>query len=100
MHLIKGFKLEIYFANGRAILIAFKKKLELISRSLVHSLWRGRHVRWSYLPSRGASGGVLVLFDKRVVEREQKCVGDFIVACSFKNLEDGFLLGFYQSLWP
>lgn len=37
MHLIKGFKLEIYFANGRAILIAFKKKLELISRSLVHS---------------------------------------------------------------
>ncbi|KAG6628379.1 hypothetical protein CIPAW_14G010000 [Carya illinoinensis] len=60
-------------------------KLEFITRKIVRSLWRGHHVGWLYLPSKGASGGVLIMFDKRVVDRLEDCVGEFTVAFSFEN---------------
>lgn len=72
-----------------------KKKKEKPSVCMfveVRSFWRGQHVRWSYFPSKGVSGGVLIMFDKRVVE----CVVDFIVACFFMNLEDGFQWAFVR----
>ncbi|KAG6628599.1 hypothetical protein CIPAW_14G024500, partial [Carya illinoinensis] len=39
-------------------------KLEVITRKLVQSLWRGQHIGWSYFPSKGASEGILIMFDK------------------------------------
>ncbi|KAG6666005.1 hypothetical protein CIPAW_01G000700 [Carya illinoinensis] len=75
-------------------------KLELITRQIVRSLWRGHHVGWSYLPSKGASGGILIMFDKRVVERLEHCVGDFSVACFFVNIEDGFRWAFIGVYGP
>ncbi|KAF5461248.1 hypothetical protein F2P56_021060 [Juglans regia] len=75
-------------------------KLEDISRQIVRSLWRGQHVGWSFLPSNGASGGVLVMFDTRVVERVEECVGDFTVACSFVNIDDGFKWAFVGVYGP
>lgn len=50
------------------------------------------------MPSKGASSGVPIMFDKRVVARLEECVGDFTVACSFENVEGGFhwaFLGVY-----
>jgi len=46
----------------------------------------------------GASGGILIMWDRRVVEKIDECVGEFYVACSFRNVEDQFawaFVGFY-----
>jgi hypothetical protein len=49
-------------------------KLEAMSRSFVRSLW-GRHVDWCCLDSRGALGGILIMWDTRVVEKIEMCGG-------------------------
>lgn len=54
------------------------------------SLWWYLQSNWCYSPSKGASGGILVIWDGRVVEKIEECVGEYIVACSFINIEDGF----------
>lgn len=48
---------------------------------------------WCYTTSKGAFSGILLMWDRRVVEKIKKCVGEFTVACSFKNVEDGFCWG-------
>jgi len=45
---------------------------------------------WCYSASRGAFGGILVMWDRRVVEKIYDCVGEFTVAYSSRNVEDGF----------
>ncbi|XP_035544586.1 uncharacterized protein LOC118347981 [Juglans regia] len=42
----------------------------------------------------GASGGILVMWDKRVVESSDEFVGEFSVGCLFRNIDDGFLWAF------
>lgn len=44
-------------------------KLEVMSHSVVYSLWGCHHVDQCYLDSRGVSGSVLIMWDKRVVEK-------------------------------
>jgi hypothetical protein len=56
------------------------------------------------------SSGILLLQDKRVVEKIEVYVGEYVVACSFRNIADDFtwaFAGFYgpnidscrRSLW-
>jgi len=58
------------------------------SRNFVRSLWRCNHVDWCCLDASGASGGILILWDKRVVEKVDVCVGVFTLAVSFRNVAD------------
>lgn len=37
---------------------------------------------WTYLMFMGGSGGILLIWDKRMVESIEKCVEIFSVACS------------------
>jgi hypothetical protein len=50
------------------------------------------HVDWCCLDSSGASGptfgGILSMWDKRVVEKIDECVGDFTLAVTFRNIAD------------
>jgi hypothetical protein len=69
-------------------------KLELISSSIVQSLWGCHFVDWCYLASRGASGGILLMWDRRVVVKTEMYVGEYVVACSFKNTVDDFSWAF------
>jgi exonuclease III len=71
-----------------------ESKLELISNSVVRSLWGCHHVDWCYSASRGAPGSILLMWDRRVVEKIEEYVGEFSVACSFRNVEDGFSWAF------
>jgi hypothetical protein len=34
------------------------------------------------------------MWDRRVVEKIEECVGEFIVACSFRNVDGGFSWAF------
>jgi hypothetical protein len=38
------------------------------------------------------------MWDKRMADKSEECVGEYIVACSFKNVEDGFDRN-RRSLW-
>ncbi|KAG6651554.1 hypothetical protein CIPAW_06G120200 [Carya illinoinensis] len=55
-------------------------KLKSASRNLVRSVWGCPYVDWVYLASNGASGGILVMWDKRVVEKMEDFVGEYTVA--------------------
>jgi exonuclease III len=55
-------------------------KLEIISNNIVRSLWGCHFVDWYYLASCGASGGILLMWDKRIVEKIDVYVGEFVVA--------------------
>ena len=68
--------------------------MEFISRREIRSLWGCLHVDWLYLGSIGASGAVLVMWDRRIVEKIEEAVGRFSVSCKFKNVEDQFELAF------
>jgi hypothetical protein len=69
-------------------------KLEYVSNIIVRSLWGCLFADWCYLPSRGAAGGILLMWDRRVVEKVEVYVGEFVVACSFKNVVDAFSWAF------
>jgi hypothetical protein len=64
-------------------------KLELITFGLVQSIWRCPYVEWSYVASNGASGGILLMWDRRAVSKVEVCHGNYVVACSFRNVDDG-----------
>jgi exonuclease III len=48
---------------GADIICLQETKIELVSRSLVRSLWGIHHVDWMFLGSFGASRGVLQIWD-------------------------------------
>ncbi|KAG6652146.1 hypothetical protein CIPAW_06G163500 [Carya illinoinensis] len=74
----------------KAEIICFQEtKLKVVSQSVVHSLWSCNYVGWVELFSNGALGGILVMWNRRAVEVVDHYVGEFLVACHFKNVVDG-----------
>ena len=85
-NLIRNWKADIVFLQ--------ETKMELINKGVICSLWGGQHVDWLYLGSVGASGGVLLMWDNRVVNKVEEAVGHFSVSCKFKNVVDHFVWAF------
>ena len=73
-------------------------KLELISIRVISSLWGCPYVDWCFMAANGAVGGILLMWDKRVVTRLDMEVGECVVACTFKNVMDGFEWAFYKGV--
>ena len=70
----------------RADIICIQEtKVELITRGFVRSLWRCYYVDWVYLGSLGASGGILVMWDRRVVEKVRRSCGALL---SFLQIQE------------
>jgi exonuclease III len=69
-------------------------KMQNVTRELVQSLWGCNQVDWCALGSQGASGGILLMWDRRVVEKVEDWVGCFSVACSFRSVSDDFRWAF------
>ena len=65
-------------------------KLYHATRELGRSLWGCAHMDWCYSGSQGASGGILLMWDRRLVEKFEVCVGCFIIVCSFQSVSDNF----------
>jgi exonuclease III len=65
-------------------------KLDKVDGRLIHSIWGNRFAGWEVLNADNTAGGVLLLWDKRVVERIDSIVGRFSVSCQWKSLVDGF----------
>jgi exonuclease III len=63
-------------------IICFQEtKLEAMSHSLVHSLWGHHHVDCCCMDSKGASCGVLIMWYKRVVEKDRRVCGGVHPGC-------------------
>ena len=75
-------------------------KLEWITRDIVRSIWSCPYVDWLYLGSEGAYGGILLMRDRRVVEKVKEAVGHFSVSCKFKNVGDQFEWAFIGVYGP
>ena len=61
------------------------------STPFLNFLAGGFDYNWFCLPPHGRSGGILVGFNKDVLEMQSVVAGDFCVKIHFKNKNDGFL---------
>jgi exonuclease III len=91
-HLLSQWKVDIVFLQ--------ETKLELITTGLVQSPWRCPYVEWCHVAYVGASGGILLLWDRRVVTKVDVCLGNFVVASSFRNVDDGLEWAFVGVYGP
>ena len=65
-------------------------KLSHIGLAEVGSLLGNRFADWVYLEFEGASGGVLIMWDKRVIEIQEWVKGQYSISCRFRNVHDQF----------
>jgi len=82
------------------IVCLVETKMTVISREVVRSLWGCYHVDWCYLGANGALGGILLMLDRRVVEKVEECVGRSTVACSLRNSGDNVVWAFVGVYGP
>ena len=57
---------------------------------MARSLGAGRFSDWGTLDATGIAGGILLFWDKRIVEVIETVSGVFSVSCLLKNVKDGF----------
>ena len=62
-------------------------KMESISTGVVRSIWGSPFVGWDFQAVEGASGGMLLMWDKRVVEQLDAVKGVFTLLCKFKYVK-------------
>lgn len=83
----KCLKIRIQLQDWKVNAICLQEsKLELISLNIIRCLWGCNQVGWILLPPNKVSGGILVMWDRRVVGKIEDCVGDLMVVCSLKML--------------
>ncbi|XP_042952212.1 uncharacterized protein LOC122289294 [Carya illinoinensis] len=91
----KRLKVKNLLRDWKADVICLQEtKLKPIDRHIIRSLWNCSYAGWTTLDSKGASGGILVMWDKRAVNLVEECIGEFSLACSFSNVDDDFVWGF------
>jgi exonuclease III len=76
--------------HWKADVVCFQEtKLMSVTQGLVKSLWRCKYVDWISLNSIGASGGIILMWDRRVVERVDEAIGCFSISCRFREVASG-----------
>jgi hypothetical protein len=84
-------KIKSLLRKWKADVVCFQEtKVQVVTRELVQSLWGCAQVDWCSLGAQGASGCILIMWDRRVAERVDEWVGCFTIACSFRSICDGF----------
>ncbi|RVW53859.1 hypothetical protein CK203_099665 [Vitis vinifera] len=60
-----------------------------MSDYIARSIGSGRFIEWKAVNAEGASGGILVCWDKRALEVLDWEEGQFTLSCRFRNIENG-----------
>ncbi|RVW38710.1 Transposon TX1 uncharacterized 149 kDa protein [Vitis vinifera] len=68
--------------NPDVVMIQETKK-EICDRRFVGSVWTARNKDWVALPTSGASGGILIIWDSKNLRREEVVIGAFSVSVKF-----------------
>ncbi|RVX09662.1 F-box protein [Vitis vinifera] len=61
-----------------------------MSQQMVNSVGIGRFLNWASVDARGAAGGLLLLWDNRVLENLEVERGGYSISIRFRNCVDGF----------
>ncbi|RVW72110.1 hypothetical protein CK203_054771 [Vitis vinifera] len=64
-------------------------KIQETSEGIVRSLGTGRFIDWRALNAEGAAGGILICWDKRVLDILDWEEGHFTLSCRFRTIENG-----------
>ena len=64
-------------------------KINLMSEWVVRSIGVGRFLDWRAVDASGTAGGILVCWDKRLLELLDWEEGQFTISCRFRKVEDG-----------
>ena len=62
-----------------------------MDRQLICSLWSCPYVDWVALDADQTVGGVLMMWDRRVLEKLEVMVGQFSISVRWQGLGDGFI---------
>ena len=65
-------------------------KVQQIIVRMVRSLVVDRFLEWGVVDAKGQVGGIVVFWDKRVLELLEMEIGAFSMSCRFRNCEGGF----------
>ena len=97
----KRVQIRNLLCTWRADIVCLQEtKLEWITRGIVQIIWGCPYVDWLYLGLEGAFGGIVPMWDRRVVEKVEEAVGHFSVSCKFKNVGDQFEWAFTSVYGP
>lgn len=69
----------------------------MCDRSLIKSIWGTQFCKWAFLPSCGKSGGILIMWDERIVMECETIIEEFSLSIKFRNLDNSewWLSGVY-----
>ena len=91
----KRMKIKSLLREWKVDVVCFQEtKVQNVTRELVQSLWGCAQVDWCALGSHGASGGILLMWDRRVVEKMEAWEGSYSITCSFRSVSDDFKWAF------
>ena len=65
-------------------------KMTKFNRQVIQSLWGNQHVDSTSLGSNGAVGGILLIWDRRLVKKVEAVVGNYSLSCKFRSVFDQF----------
>ena len=65
-------------------------KLDHMDLLTVRSLWSNPYIGWEVVNAINTAGGILLMWDRRVLDKMDSFIGDFSVSCHWKGLTDGF----------
>ena len=80
-----------FIRDQRVDLVCLQEtKVQTMNTQMARSLGAGRFSEWVSVDASGSAGGILLMWDKRILEVSETVCGSFTVSCSFRNVEDGF----------
>jgi len=69
-------------------------KLEAVSLFVIRSLWGNFSAGFDFLKAEGASGGIIVMWDKNIFNLVSSSQGVFSLTCFFQMVDGGFTWAF------
>ena len=82
--------IKTFIRNQRVDLICIQEtKIQSMSKGIVRSLGSGRFLDWKAVNAEGASGGILICWDRRSLDILDWEEGHFTLSCRFRNVENG-----------
>jgi hypothetical protein len=66
-------------------------KLDHTDLLLVCSLWSNPYIGWEVVNAVNTAGGILLMWDQRVLDKIDSFIGNSFVSCKCKGVVDGFI---------
>lgn len=80
----RGIKSLVWKTNSDILVLLETKRIK-IDRRFIGNVWRSRFKEWVSLPSIGAAGGIVIIWDSRRVSVLESLVGNFSVSIKIEN---------------